>query len=135
MKDLPSPKFITGALWIGAAGTCAVAEVLAALAFRKMPNYHPFMGLGMKYIIGFIVALPMVAGVNGYYSVRRRVTSAGVDVISVLSSQFLIATITAYVALLFCVGPLAEALHRTLKVNVASSNPPAKPPLTRRKGA
>jgi hypothetical protein len=80
-----------------------------------VPNDHLFVEVGTKYLIAFIVALPMVAGVSGYYSVKRRLSSASEDVISVLERQFLFTIITAYVALLFCVGPLAEALRPFLK--------------------
>jgi hypothetical protein len=96
-------------------GICAVTEVTAILAFRNIPNDHLFVGLGSKHVIAFIVALPMVAGMNGYYSVRRRLSSASEEVTTVLSRQFLFATITAYVALLFCIGPLAESLRPIVK--------------------
>jgi len=105
MNNLFSAKVITLALWISVVGICAVAEIVAILAFWNMPNDHLFMGLGTKYLIMFIVALPMLAGLNGYYSVRRRLSSASDDVIVVLSRQFLFAII----------GPLAEALRPFLR--------------------
>jgi hypothetical protein len=115
MKSPSSLRFMTRILWIGVAGLFAVAEVVAVLAFRKIPADHLFPGLGTKYWIVFIVALPMAAGVNGYYSARRRLSSVDGDVRSVLSVQFLFTIITAYVALLVCIGPLAEALRHSLR--------------------
>jgi hypothetical protein len=111
MKYSFSARFISRTLWVCIGGIYAVAEIVAILAFRKMPNDHLFMGVGTKYMIAFIVALPMVAGVNGFCRVRRRLSSAGADVISVLERQFLFTIITAYTAVIFCVGPLAAALR------------------------
>jgi hypothetical protein len=114
MENSFSAKFITWTLWICVAGAFAVAEIVTILAFRKMPNDHLFVGVGTKYLVAFIVALPTIAGVNGYYSVKRRLSSFGADVISVLERQFLFTIITAYMAIIFCVGPLAEVLQRFL---------------------
>lgn len=99
---------MTRILWFGVVGLFAVAEIVAALAFRKIPDHHLFPGLGTKYFALFIVALPMIAGINGYSSVRRRLSSTGDDVISVLSVQFLFTIVTAYVALIVCIGPLTR---------------------------
>lgn len=106
---------MTKILWVGVVGLFVVAEIVAALAFRKIPNDHLFPGLGTKYVALFIVALPMVAGMNGYRSVRHRLSSAGDDVISALSVQFLLTVVTAYVAVLVCIGPLTQALQSLLK--------------------
>lgn len=106
---------MTKILWAGVVGLFTVSEIVAALAFRHLPSDHLFPGLGTKYIALFIVALPMVAGVNGYLSVRRRLSSAGDDVISALSVQFLLTVVTAYVALLVCIGPLTQALQTLMK--------------------
>ena len=91
------------------------AEIVVALAFRKITNDHLFPGLGTKYIALFIVALPMVAGMNGYRSVKRRLSSVDHDVISVLSAQFLMTSVMAYAALLVCIGPLTQALQKLMK--------------------
>jgi len=101
---------MTRILWIAVVGAFVVAEIVALVAFRKIPNDQLVPGLGTKYFIAFIVALPMVAGMNGYYSVRRRLSSADDTVISALSVQFLITIATAYAALLVCIGPMAKAL-------------------------
>jgi hypothetical protein len=89
----------------------AAAEAAALLAFRKIPDDHLFPGVGTNFFIAFIVALPMIAGVNGFYSVRRRLSSTQEDAISVLSVQFLITIITAYAALLVCMEPIAKVLQ------------------------
>ena len=94
MKYSSSFRIMRRILWIGAAGVFVMAEVVALLAFRQIPNDHLVPGLGTKYFVAFIVALPMVAGVNGFYSVRRRLSSAGDEVISALSAQFLITIVT-----------------------------------------
>ena len=101
-------RLMTRILWLGVVGLFAGAEIVVALAFRKIPDHHLFPGLGTKYFALFIVALPMIAGINGYCSVRRRLSSTGDDVISVLSVQFLLTIVTAYVALIVCIGPLSR---------------------------
>lgn len=111
MTSSSSLKFITRILWVGVVALFVVAEIVTALAFRKIPNDHLFPGLGTKYVALFIVALPMVAGINGYRSVRHRLSSAGDQVISALSVQFLLTVVTAYAALLVCISPLTQALR------------------------
>jgi hypothetical protein len=93
MKSKSSPKFMTRILWSGVAGLFAMAEIVAVIAFRKIPNDPLFPGPGTKYWIIFIVAIPMIAGLNGYYSVKRRLSSAADDVMSALSAQFLMTII------------------------------------------
>ena len=112
MKSL---KFLTRILWLGVVGLFVGAEIIVALGFRKVPNDHLFPGLGTKYVVLFITALPMVAGLNGYSSVKRRLSSATDEVISALSVQFLLTIVTAYAALLVCIGPLTQALQSLLK--------------------
>jgi hypothetical protein len=111
MKSSSVLSFMTKILWVGVVGLFVGAEIVAALALRNIPNDHLFPGLGTKYVALFIVALPMVAGMNGYRSVRRRLSSAGDEVISALSVQFLMTVVTAYAAMLVCIGPLTQALH------------------------
>ena len=106
---------MTKILWVGVVGLFVVVEIVAALAFRKIPNDHLFPGLGTKYVALFIVALPMVAGMNGYRSVKHRLSSAGDDVISALSVQFLLTVVMAYAAVLVCIVPLTQALQTLLK--------------------
>jgi hypothetical protein len=115
MKYSFSRRIMTSILWLGVAGLFVVAETLAVLVFGKLPNNHLFPGLGTKYLSVFVVALPLVAGINGYYSVRRRLSSAGDEVRSALSLQFLITIVTAYTALLVCMEPVAETLQRVLR--------------------
>jgi hypothetical protein len=103
-------RFTTRILWLCVVALFVLAEVIAALALRNIPNDHLFLGLGTKYGALFTLALPMVAGMNGYRSVRRRLSSAGDEVISVLSVQFLLTIVTAYVAVIVCMGPLTQAL-------------------------
>lgn len=111
-----SLRFMTSILWVGVVGLFVVAEIVVALVFRKTPNVHLLPGFGTKYIALFIVALPMIAGMNGYHSVKHRLSSAGDDVISALSVQFLLTVVTAYVAVLVCIGgPLTQALQALLK--------------------
>ena len=100
-------------LWLAAIAVFAVAEMAVVSAFRTIPSDHLF--LGTKYWIAFMVALPMVSGVNGYYSAKRRLSSAGDDVTSVLSVTFPITIVTAYTALIVCIQPLAEALRHVVK--------------------
>ena len=109
MKSSSSLRFMARILWLSAVGVFAAAELAVVSAFRTIPSDHLF--LGTKYWIVFMVALPMVSGVNGYYSARRRLSSAGDDVTIVLSGQFPITIVTAYVALLVCIQPMAEALR------------------------
>lgn len=109
------PKFMIVILWACGAALWILTEIFAVLAFQRLPNDHMFFGIGTKYAIVIIVALPMIAGLNGYYSVRRRIQSVNRDVVPIISSQFLITIITAYVAILFCIGPLATALKSFLK--------------------
>jgi hypothetical protein len=111
MKDSSSLKIMTRILWILSIGAFLVAEVVVLITLQKIPNGHLLPGLGTRCFIAFIVALPIVAGMNGYYSVRR-LSSAADDVISALSVQFLL---TAYAALLVCIGPLAQTLRSYLK--------------------
>jgi hypothetical protein len=89
------------------------AEIDAALAFWKVPNDYVFSPRG-KYFALLIVALPMVAGMNGYSSARRRLSSANHDVVSALSVQFL-TLIMAYAAVLVCIEPLIRVLRAPLK--------------------
>ena len=112
MKSL---KFLTRILWLGVLGLFVGAEIIVFLGFRKTANDHLFPGLGTKYVVLFITALPMVAGMNGYFSVKRRLSSATDEVTSVLLVQFLLTIVTAYVALLVCIGPLTQALQTLLK--------------------
>jgi hypothetical protein len=91
-------------LWICAVAVFVVAEAEVFIKFWRIPDDHLFVVPGTKFFIAFIVALPMVAGVSGVYSVRRRIQSAGDDVISAISLQFLFTIITAYTALVFCMG-------------------------------
>ena len=115
VKSESSLKFMTRILWLGVAGLFAVAEIVVVLAFRTIPNDHLFPGLGTKYLIVFIVALPMIAGLNGYYSVKRRLSSAADDVMLAVSAQFLMTIVMAYAALLVCMEPLAQTLPSLLK--------------------
>lgn len=107
MRYSSSLRLMTRILWICAVAISVTAEMLTIVAFRKIPSDHSFFGLGTKYVIFLIVPLPMVAGINGYYSVRRRLSSAADDVISALSMQFLITIIMAYAALMVCVASLS----------------------------
>jgi hypothetical protein len=102
---------MTGLLWVGVVGVFIVAEVVGLLAFRKILNDQP----GTVCFIAFILVLPMAAGLNGFYSVRRRLSSAGDEAISTLSVQFLITIVTAYVALLVCMEPIAKVLQHFQK--------------------
>ncbi len=106
---------MTRFLWFGVVALFVATETDLALAFWKMPNDYPFPGLGTKLLALFILALPMVAGMNGCSAVRRRLPSAGDDVISALSIQFLISTVIAYVAVMACIHPLAQALRARLR--------------------
>ena len=115
MKYSSSRKITTRILWILSIGVFLVAEVVVLITLQKIPTDHLLPGLGTRCFIAFMVALPMVAGMNGYYSVRRRLSSAGDDVISALSVQFLGTIVMAYVALLVCIGPLAQTLRSYLK--------------------
>jgi len=81
-----------------------VAEAEVLIKFCRIPDDHLFLVPGTKFFIALIVALPMVAGVSGFYSARRRLPSAGDDVITAISLQFLFTIITAYTALVFCMG-------------------------------
>ena len=111
MKNSSSLRIMTGLLWVGVVGLFLVAEVVGFLAFRKILNDQ----LGTLCFIAFILVLPMAAGVNGFYSVRRRLSSAGDEAISTLSIQFLITIVTAYVALLVCMEPIARVLQHFQK--------------------
>jgi hypothetical protein len=111
MKYSSSLRIMTRVLWIGVMGVFVAAEGVAFLTLRKIHNDHLLPGIGARYFIAFIVAFPMVAGLNGFYSVRRRLPSAGDEVISALSVQFLITIVMAYVALLVCMEPIAMALQ------------------------
>ena len=102
---------MTGLLWVGVVGVFIVAEVVGLLAFRKILNDQP----GTVCFIAFILVLPVAAGLNGFYSVRRRLSSAGHEAISTLSVQFLITIVTAYVALLVCMEPIAKVLQHFQK--------------------
>jgi hypothetical protein len=115
MKYSSSLRGMTKILWIGAAGVFVGAEVVVFLWLRKIPNDHLFPGLGTKYVALFIVALPMIAGLNGYYSVKRRLSSAADEVTSALSAQFLMTIVMAYAALLVCIDLLTQALRAFLK--------------------
>lgn len=89
-------------------------ETDVALAFRRIPNDLVFPPLG-KYFALLIVALPMVAGINGYSSVRRRLSSANADVVTILSMQFLFTIFMAYLAVLVCIQPLTQLLRASFK--------------------
>lgn len=115
MNSLSSFRMMIRLLWLGVAGLFALAEVVVVLAFRRIPNDYLFPRLGTEYVALFVVALPMIAGMNGYRSVRRRLPSAADEVISALSVQFLLTIVTAYVALLVCIGPLTQALQGLLR--------------------
>jgi hypothetical protein len=115
MKYASRQKFMTRFLWIGTVGAFLGAEVVVLITLQKIPNDHLLPGLGTRCFIAFMVAMPIISGMNGYYSVRRRLSSAGDDVISALSVQFLSTVVMAYVALLVCIGPLAQALRSYLK--------------------
>lgn len=115
MTSSSSLRTMTRFLWFGVVALFLTTETDLALAFRGIPNDHPFPGVPTKYFVLFIAVLPLVAGINGYSSVRRRLPSAGDDVISTLSAQFLISTVIAYVAVLARIHPLAQALRATLK--------------------
>ncbi|HET6842232.1 MAG TPA: hypothetical protein VFK06_11195 [Candidatus Angelobacter sp.] len=94
-------------LWICAVAVFVTAEADVFIKFWRIPSDHLLWGQGTKFFIPFIVSLPMVAGMRGFYSVRRRLPSAGDDVITAISLQFLFTIITAYVALVFCMGQVA----------------------------
>ncbi len=115
MRKLFSGESLTRVLWVGAVALFAAAEAVVVVAFWKMPNDHLYLGLGTKYLVDFIAVLPAVAGVGGYYSVKRRLSSTVADAIPVLSRQFLYMVVMAYVALIFSIVPLSEALQRFLK--------------------
>ncbi len=115
MNQFSSGKLTTRILWIGSVAVFLVAEVVVLITLQKIPNDHLLPGLGTRCFIAFMVAQPIIAGMNGYYSVRRRLSSAGHDVISALSVQFLCTIVMAYAALLVCIGPLAQTLRSYLK--------------------
>jgi hypothetical protein len=115
MKQFSSRKITTRILWIGSVVMFLGAELVVLLTLRKIPSDHLMPGLGTRCFIAFIVAQPIIVGMNGYYSVRRRLSSACDDVISALSVQFLGTIVMAYLALLVCIGPLAQTLRSYLK--------------------
>lgn len=95
-------------LRIGAVATFLSAEAVTFIAFRKIPGDAVFPG---KWFALFMVALPIVAGLRGIASVRRRLPSASDDVILELSVRFLFTIIMAYAAIIVCVGSMSSALH------------------------
>lgn len=110
-----SLRIVTRIFLVLVVGLFALTELVVVLAFREIPSDHLFPGLGTKYWIVLIAALPMIAGLNGYYSVRRRLSSASDEVTSVLSLQFLFTIVTAYAALLICVGAITQTLRHFLR--------------------
>ena len=99
-------------LWTGAVAVFVVAEADVLIKFWRIPGDRLLWGQGTKFYIAFIVALPMVAGMRGFYSVRRRLPSAGDDVITAISLQFLLTIVIAYSALLVCMGEMSMGLQR-----------------------
>ena len=95
------------ALWACAWVSFVSAETVVIIAFSGIPNEGAFS----RYIVPFLVSLPMVAGVKGYYDVPRRVIDNGEGLIPALSRQFLLTIIVSYSAVTACVTHLAEALH------------------------
>lgn len=105
-----STRIMNAILQVGAISIFVGAEILVLIALRDMPREDKLPSIGARCFIGFVTALPMVAGINGYYSVRRRRQNISTEVIDVLSMQFLIAIIAAYATLITCIGPTASVI-------------------------
>lgn len=111
MKSSLSRMLMTRILLWGAVLLFVVTEVVVAVSVLRLPGGNLFPGLGSKYVILFITALPMIAGMNGYFSVRRRLSSGDEDVVSVLSVQFLLTIVMAYVVVVVCLSPYIRAFQ------------------------
>jgi hypothetical protein len=115
MNQFSSGKLTTRILWLGSVVLFLGAELVVHLTLQKIPYDHLMPGLRTRFFIAFMVAQPIIFGLNGYYSVRRRLSSASDEVVSVLSVQFLGTIIMAYAALLVCIGTLGQTLRSYLK--------------------
>jgi hypothetical protein len=98
-------------LWVCAWASFVSAETVVIIAFSGIPNGHLFLGIGSKFIVPFLVSLPMIAGTKGYYDAQHRlVIDNGQSLITTLPRQFLFAIIVSYAAVIVCVSHLTEAL-------------------------
>ena len=85
-----------------------VAEIVAAIAFRKSTNLRTYSGLVNVYTICMIVALPVATGMGGYLSVRKQISSSSNDGLQLkLSRHFLFGIIAAYAAVIVLVEVFA----------------------------
>jgi hypothetical protein len=113
MSSKSYSSYLTRILWICAIAVFVVAEAEVILAFREIPNDHLFLGIGSKYFVPFLVTLPFVAGLNGYFGVRRHFSATDDQhgSISSILRQPLSAIIVSYTAIVCCVGPLSAVLR------------------------
>lgn len=83
-----------------------ITELEVITSLWGIPNGTLVLGIVAKYILPFVVSLPMVAGVRGYLHVRRRMVSTDYETVDILSHRFLLTIIVAYAAIAFMVSAL-----------------------------
>jgi|SRR5579859_3548646 len=102
-------------LLIGALLLLLVAEAMVIVAFAVSPKVHPSSAI--EYLLGslFITCIPGVAGIKGYYMVRRlrsTLDAKGDETTAIwLSRQFLGVTVFAYGAVIVNIIFLTEQLR------------------------
>jgi hypothetical protein len=107
--------YIDRTLLIGTLLLLLIAEAMVIVAFAVSPKMHP--SFGIDYLLGsvFITCIPGVAGIKGYYMVRRLRSTLdvkGEDTTAIwLSRHFLGVTVFAYGAVIVNIMLLTEQLR------------------------
>lgn len=84
----------------------SVSELDVITSLWSVPNGTLTLGILTKYILPFLISLPMLAAVKGFYSVKRRILATDYDTVDELSRQFLTTVIMSYAAIIFMVSAL-----------------------------
>ena len=106
---------VTRILWVGALLVFLLAEAVVIVAGLGLPKAHASLGIGQLLLTVFLIAIPGLAGIKGYYvaeRLRSKFDAEQQDASFVwLSRQFLLATVFAYTAVIFVVISLTEAVR------------------------
>lgn len=97
---------VTRALVTFALVLFVITELAVVASLWSIPNGYLNLGVAAKYLLPFVVSLPAIVGIKGYFTVRRRVPPTDYETADALSHQFLTVINVAYAAIIFMVSAL-----------------------------